>query len=512
MTTDDHSPLPLHEQRMAGVCLHLTSLPGPHGIGTLGAPAHTFVDHCHDAGLRVWQFLPTGPTAFADSPYQPLSAFAGNPMLIDLNELVEHELLALDDLMPLSELPTDHVDYARLIPLKNAVLDIAAAQFFDQPNHALRSDYDAFIARHDEQWLDNYALFRTLKTLYDERPWYQWVAPYRQRDPDALAGIRRQRGEKLDAIKFVQWVFDRQWRALRQYAREHKVWLFGDMPIYIARDCADAWAQRELLRLDEDGTPDAVAGVPPDYFSEDGQLWGNPLYDWQQHSDTQYHWWVQRMRHTLTMVDIVRIDHFRGFEAFWSIPFGDDTARGGQWQSGPNDAVFDAMRAALTDLPVVAEDLGEITPAVVALRQRQGMPGMSVLQFLIGEDSFQLDQIARDSVAYTGTHDNDTTVGWFHGGPDDLRSDDQRRYDQQQLLAKTGGNEDAPHWALIRAAMDSAACMAMAPMQDFLGLGSEARMNIPGVTENNWRWRMLTDDFDKALRDAIRANIRQTRR
>ncbi len=497
---------PLHEQRRAGVCLHFTSLPGPHGIGEIGRDAHRFIDQMCNAGLSVWQFLPTGPTAFGDSPYQPLSAHAGNPMLIELRELIELDLLEASELAALESLPRDHVDYGALIPAKTRLLEKAAARFATRPRGALSKQFDAFCDSADNHWLDDYALFAAMKTANDGVAWPQWPTPCRRRDAETLALFARKHHAAIVAIKFAQFLFYRQWQALHAYARARGVMLFGDMPIYIALDCADAWAHSELLRIDSDGTPDAVAGVPPDYFSSDGQLWGNPLYDWDFHAHSDYAWWVERLRQTLRHVDLVRIDHFRGFEAYWSIPFGDTTARGGHWEPGPKDAIFDAMRAALGRLPIVAEDLGDITPAVHELRLRQQMPGMSVLQFMIGNDDFDADNIATDQACYTGTHDNDTTIGWFRGDThSDVRSDDDVLRSQTNTLRHAGGTASEVNWALIRVAFDCKACLAIAPMQDFLGLGSAARMNTPGEPADNWQWRLRAGAFSPRIQAKILA-------
>ncbi len=500
---DAPRPHPITSHRRAGTCMHFTSLPGPHGIGEIGRDARAFIDAMADAGLRVWQFLPTGPTAYGDSPYQPLSAYAGNPMLIELRELVELGLLDAASLEPLESLPRDTVDYGALIGPKTELLDRAAARFFAGGAPSLAAEYEAFVGAHDAEWLHDYAVFRTLKTLHDQRPWPEWDMPYRRRDPVALARIVREHCESIRAIKFAQFLFYRQWQAMRAHAASRGVLLFGDMPIYIALDCADAWASKSMLRIDDDGIPTHVAGVPPDYFSADGQLWGNPLYDWAHHAQDGYAWWIARMRHTMQMVDIVRIDHFRGFEAYWAVPFGEETARGGAWEPGPNDAVFDAMRDALGEIPIVAEDLGAITDAVDALRLRQRMPGMSVLQFMVGEPGFSAERIGIDTVCYTGTHDNDTTLGWFHGEGEDVRSPEQVARMQRATLAVAGGAADDVHWSLVELAFDTHACMAVVPMQDFLGLGSEARLNTPGKPGGNWRWRLREGQFGPSLRQRI---------
>lgn len=502
----------LQTQRRAGICMHISALPGDNGIGELGAAAHAFVDTLADAGCSVWQFLPTGPTAYGDSPYQPLSAYAGNPMLIAMDELVALDLLPTDALAPLHALPQDHTDYGQLIPLKSALLDRAALAFADNREHPLQPAFARFIDEAQTPWLRDYALFRTLKTLHDERPWPQWPAAYRQRDAAALAQVERAHHTQIHAVRFAQFMFYRQWQALQTHAARSGVLLFGDMPIYIALDCADAWANHAMLRLDADGIPDAVAGVPPDYFSADGQLWGNPLYDWDYHRQTGFNWWIARMQHTLSMVDIVRIDHFRGFEAYWAVPFGAQTAREGAWEPGPADALFDAIRAALGELLIVAEDLGAITPAVDELRLRQRMPGMSVLQFMVNDPDFDADRISNDSVVYTGTHDNDTTLGWFRGGVGDVRTEAQIHNDQRLTLQQTGGDGSDVHWRLLQMALQCAACIAIVPMQDVLGLDSAARFNTPGNPGDNWRWRMPAGAFASEVREQLHAEIRSSGR
>ncbi|MEL7312101.1 MAG: 4-alpha-glucanotransferase [Pseudomonadota bacterium] len=502
----------LTDDRRAGVCMHLTSLPGPHGIGEIGRDAHAFVEQIAKAGLHVWQFLPTGPTAYGDSPYQPLSSRAGNPMLIELRELVELDLLLEEEISDLSRLPAGRVDYGPLIAEKTILLQRAARRFEDKASTELLQAYRDFVVEHDDDWLHDYALFRTLKTEHNERPWTEWDARFRRRDPDALIEVADAHAASIFGVKVSQFLFYRQWAKLHEVAKQHNVTLFGDMPIYVALDCADAWANREILRLDEDGKPTHVAGVPPDYFSEDGQLWGNPLYDWEYHKKTGYQWWIDRMRHTLSMVDLVRIDHFRGFETYWSIPADSTTARTGQWEYGPNDAIFDALHDALGALPIVAEDLGDITPEVEELRKRQAMPGMSVFQFLISDPDFHPSAIARDSVAYTGTHDNDTTMGWFHGGPGDVRTPDQIAHQQQETLRKTQSTHDDIHWGLINTALATDACLTIVPMQDFLGLGSEARLNTPGEPAGNWQWRLREGELTPALQNKIFAAVQASGR
>jgi 4-alpha-glucanotransferase len=498
--------------RRAGVSLHITSLPGPYGIGEIGPEARHFVNTLRRMELAVWQFLPTGPTAYGDSPYQPLSSFAGNEMFISIAELIDMRLLTDDEAEELTTLPGRSVDFGALIPIKTRLLKIAAHRFIESADKDTFGSYSDFIAENDDRWLHDYALFRILKTRHGERPWPEWQSHYVHRDPEALAQLEASDADEIRTIKVLQFLFHYQWQELRDYAHANGITLFGDMPIYIALDSSDAWANREILSIDADGRPDRVAGVPPDYFSEDGQLWGNPLYDWEKHAETGYRWWIDRLRASAELADIVRIDHFRGFEAYWSVPADSDTARDGRWEPGPLDAIFDAMRDALGTLPIVAEDLGVITPAVEALRDRHHIPGMRVLQFDVCDEGFELSEIGRHSVCYTGTHDNDTTIGWFRGSPDDIRSDDEIRRTRQAVLQVTGGTPDTIHIDLIRAALSTDARLAIAPMQDYLGLGSEARLNIPGTAGGNWRWRVLETQLTPKLCDNVASLVRASGR
>ena len=498
--------------RQAGVCLHIASLPGPYGIGEIGNEARAFVDKMCDMQLRVWQFLPTGPTAYGDSPYQPLSTFAGNEMLISIGDLVETGLLAEHEVEELTALPTRFVDYGALIPVKNRLLDIAAQRFPFEASDEIQARCAAFIAANDATWLHDYAVFRILKSRHGDRPWPEWKPEFVRRDEKAMRELETNEAANVETIKIIQFLFHYQWQRFREYAHANGVTLFGDMPIYIALDSSDAWASREFLRIDTDGRPDNVAGVPPDYFSEDGQLWGNPLYDWEQHAAEGYRWWINRLRASAELADIVRIDHFRGFEAYWSVPADSATARAGAWEPGPGDAIFDAMQAALGALPIVAEDLGVITPAVERLRDRHHLPGMRVLQFEVSDPEFLLSDVGQNSVCYTGTHDNDTSIGWFHGSPDDIRSAEEIERTQRAILRVTGGTVETIHEDLIKAAFSTDAQLAIAPMQDYLGLGSEARLNIPGTSGGNWRWRVqgtqLSPEVCDNVADMVRASGR----
>lgn len=506
-------PQSLPPDRRAGVCLHITSLPGQYGIGEIGPNARAFIDKMNSMELAVWQFLPTGPTAYGDSPYQPLSTFAGNEMLISIGDLLGMGLLAEQEVDKLTTLPEDFVDYGALIPSKNRLLDIAAQRFVDRASDELTAQFAHYLAVNDANWLNDYALFRILKARHGERPWPEWQPEYVRRDQQALDELETSAASQLRGIKIIQFLFYHQWQQLRRYAHSKGVTLFGDMPICIALDSSDAWANRDLLRIDDDGRPDSVAGVPPDYFSEDGQLWGNPLYDWPHHAENNYSWWVSRLRATTELADLVRIDHFRGFESYWSVPANSATARIGAWEPGPGDAIFYAMRKELGSLPIIAENLGVITPEVESLRDRHGIPGMHVLQFDVTEDDFSLSQIDENSVCYTGTHDNDTTLGWFRGSPKDTRSRDEILRHQAAALALTGGPPETVHTDFIRAAFSTPAELAIAPMQDFLGLGSESRINTPGVAGGNWRWRLqqeqITPEITAKVAEMVAAADRQ---
>jgi len=489
----------LEAGRKAGVCLHLASLPGCFGIGEIGDSALEFIDSMSRMNLAVWQFLPTGPTAFGDSPYQPLSSFAGNELLIDMAGLIRLGLISANEAESLIKLPQHYVDYGDLIPRKNALLQRAAERFASQAGAQLKQDFERFREEHEGQWLHDYALFRVLKARHHELAWPRWDPPYVRREQQAMRTLEKREARAIESVKLVQFLFDHQWRQLRAYATGKGVSLFGDMPIYIALDSADAWAQPELLRMDASGRPEKVAGVPPDYFSEDGQLWGNPLYDWEYHASTGYRWWIDRLEHSTRQVDMIRIDHFRGFESYWAIPYGAQTAREGRWEPGPGDALFNALAASLGKLPIVAEDLGVITTEVEALRDRHRIPGMRVLQFDVMDSHFSVSDIREDCVCYTGTHDNDTTMGWFAGGPQDTRSEAEILRTREAALAITGGSADTIHRDMIRLAYSSAARIAIAPMQDYLGLGSEARLNTPGTSGNNWRWRLCAGQLTPAI-------------
>jgi 4-alpha-glucanotransferase len=484
----------LLDRRRGGVLLHPTSLPSPHGIGDLGPAAVEFLDYLARARQSLWQVLPLGPTGFGDSPYASPSAFAGNPLLIAPQPLVDQGMLAQSDLEELASLPADHVDYGRVQPIKRQLMETA----FQRGRRKLAPRLSRF-RQSQAAWLDDFALFLALKDQLGGI-WTDWEPDLRDRQPDALARARRQLTEETAYHVFCQFLFFDQWRGLRAQASARGIAIVGDIPVFVAHDSADVWAHQDLFKLDERGGPIVVAGVPPDYFSATGQLWGNPLYDWSAMAATGYDWWIKRFRHLLELVDLVRIDHFRGFEAAWEVPAGATTAVDGAWVKGTGEAVFQAIASALGggQAPVIAEDLGLITDEVRGLLKSTGFPGMKVLQFAFGgeADNPYLPHNYADPncVVYTGTHDNDTTRGWYAAA-----SEHEREHAVRYL------GTDGAHIAqdLIRAALSSIANTALVPLQDVLDLGSEARMNTPGSPEENWTWRVQTDQLDPQRGDCL---------
>jgi 4-alpha-glucanotransferase len=496
--------------RRSGILLHPTSLPGRFGIGELGPEAHRFAAFLAGAGQRLWQVLPLGPTGYGDSPYQCFSAFAGNPLLVSLDLLVEDGWLLEADLADAPDFPKDSVDYDAVSAFKLPLLDRAFDRFDAVAAPADRDAFEAF-RRANASWLDDYALYMAVKAAHGGAHWAEWEAGIRRREPDAVARWQRQEARAIQARELGQYVFFRQWQRLKDACASRDVALMGDIPIFVSGDSADVWSHPELFRLEPDGRPTVVAGVPPDYFSATGQLWGNPIYDWDEMARTGYAWWIERFRAALELVDLVRLDHFRGFEAYWEIPAREETAINGEWVKGPGAALFEALREALGELPIVAENLGVITPEVEELRERFGFPGMAILQFAFGRDpegaKFQPHNYPRNRVVYTGTHDNDTTVGWWTsaGAADSTRTDDEVQDERARALAYLDAEGRDIHWAFIRAALASVADTAIVPLQDVLGLGSEARMNLPGRGSGNWRWRFT----DGSLTDEIRERLRK---
>lgn len=483
--------------RSSGVLVHPTSLPGRYGIGDLGEYAYRFVDWLEAAGQTVWQILPLGPTSYGDSPYQTLSAFAGNPNLISLDKLVGEGWLTYDDLADVPDFPTDRVDYGWVIPYHNAKLQLAYERFSERGTAAQRAAFSAW-SEQEKVWLEAFALFAALKDENGGRPWVEWPEGEALRDADALVEARKRLQQQIDEKRFRQWVFSSQWMELKAYAAERNIRFIGDIPIFVAHDSADVWADRERFYLDEQGNPTVVAGVPPDYFSTTGQRWGNPLYRWDILKEGDYAWWLARLSATLKVVDIVRIDHFRGFDAYWEIPAAEETAIKGAWVDGPGADFFAVIQREMGELPIIAEDLGVITETVEKLRLDFGLPGMKVLQFAWSDprNPFLPHNHSANSVVYSGTHDNNTTIGWWNTEVDDHA----RGFISQYLDSEVR----EANWTLIRLGMMSVAHTFVAPMQDILSLGSEARMNTPGVESGNWTWRFRPEQlFDNGPRDRL---------
>ena len=495
--------------RLAGIILHPTSLPGGHGAGDLGGGARVFLDFLEKAGVGIWQVLPLGPTGGANSPYQSLSSYAGNPLLISLDNLVELELL---DRRDLADAPENgmHVEYGVAAAFKEKALRKALERFLDaRANASLVGEFEDF-RQVESAWLEDFALFMAAKEFFGGLPWYEWRdLGLRRHEPEAVQKYTKLLAHEIRFQKFRQFLFFRQWRELRHYAAERNVRFLGDVPIYCAHDSADVWAEPEFFQLDGEGRAEFMAGVPPDYFSATGQLWGNPLYDWKALRADSYRWWVRRVRATLAMVDMLRVDHFRGFEAYWAVKKGETTAINGKWIKGPGQDLFEAFRREFGDnLPILAEDLGVITPAVDKLRTDNGLPGMKVLHFAFGPgaDAYLPHTYDRNTVCYVATHDNDTTRGWYEAeSPDyehmsrdgiDFERDRARRY-----LGRNGA--DMP-WDLMRLALGSVADTAMILMQDVLNLPNSCRMNRPGLGENQWRWRLTGEQLDNAPWGGIR--------
>jgi 4-alpha-glucanotransferase len=486
----------LQSRRSSGILLHPTSLPGPFAVGDFGEQARAFVDFLAAAGQTLWQVLPLGPTGLGNSPYQSCSAFAGSTLFIDPRQLVGDDLLEENDFAN-ENFREDHVDYDRAAHLKTRLLDKAFRNFKAQSAHPLRPQFEFFCAEVS-WWLDDYALYQSLKEAHGGRNWSDWDQDLVLRRPTALMNARNTLREQIEGHKLFQFLLFRQWQSLREYAREHKVKIVGDLPIFVAYDSVDVWMHREYFKLDGAGKPTVVAGVPPDYFSETGQLWGNPLYDWETMQGDNFRWWIDRMRWSLSLFDLVRVDHFRGFAACWEVPAGSTTAASGHWANTLGRELFAAVKSALGDLPIVAEDLGDITDDVNALRDSLGFPGMRVMQFGFVSDLNNIHlphNYSRNVVAYTGTHDSNTTVGWFA----QLRNG-EREFCRQYL--HSDGHEI--NWVCMAAMLASEADVAITPLQDVLGLGSEARMNIPSSSIGNWVWRydrrLLSEGICERLR------------
>lgn len=484
-------------ERAAGLLLHPTSLPGGHGIGDLGAQAYAWVDFLVSAKHHLWQVLPLGPTGYGDSPYQSFSAFAGNPNLISLDRLVKEGFLTPEALTNAPGSPDGRIDYGAVIPFKEAALGKAFEAFASGATTEQRRDFEKF-CEAQAYWLEDFALFMALKEAHGGGSWNAWAEDLRTRNEAALERFAKDNAVSILRRKVWQWLFYRQWLELKRYANDKGVKIIGDIPIFIAYDSADAWANPELFYFGDAGNPEVVSGVPPDYFSKTGQRWGNPIYRWDEMAKGSFAWWVERFRSSLDFYDLIRVDHFRGFDSYWEIPAENPTAEHGRWVKGPGQALFDALKKGLGELPIIAEDLGIITPEVEKLRDDNGLPGMKVLQFAFaggGSDPYlPHNYVSENCAVYTGTHDNDTTQGWYDQ-TDEAERDFIRRY-----LAR--GNESIV-WELIRLAYASVARYAVVPLQDVLQLGADARMNTPGEAAGNWGWRFSEGQLEPWVAPAL---------
>lgn len=495
--------------RQSGVLLHPTALPGPFGSGDLGPDAIAWLDRLRDAGQSLWQILPLGPTALGDSPYGALSAFAGNPRLISPERLAEVGLLDPSELERARIPWSPHIDFERMGGARRALVRTAFERCESRSGDAEAAWGDALEAWAASPaiapWLDDWTLFSALRERHGRAAWTSWPGPLRHREPEALAAARRELATEIRFHRFVQFAFFRQLEDLRAAAAERGIALLGDLPIYVASDAADVWAHPELFELDGEGRPALVAGVPPDYYAADGQLWGNPLYRWSELAANGYSWWIDRVRANLRQVDRLRLDHFRGFQAYWQVDGDAATARDGRWVEGPGRALFDALREALGELPLLAEDLGQITEEVHALRRELGLPGMKVLQFGFhtGSEDHLPHRVEPATAYYTGTHDNQTARGWFEAA-----NDDERR----RALDYLGGTSEEAAWSMVRAVWTSVADLAVAPAQDLLGLAAEARMNTPGIAAGNWGWRLPETTFDDETVERLRRLTEVTER
>ena len=485
--------------RSSGILLHPTSFPSRFGIGDLGVESYRFIDFLTETAQQYWQVLPLGPTGFGNSPYMSYSALAGNPLLISPEQLRDKGFLSDEDFGNLPDFSPDRIDFGQVMQTKMPLLQKACENFKNQASSVQQMEFAGFCASK-AYWLDDYALFMAILDAHEGASWHTWEPELAKRQPDALDQARERLTSEIFYHKYLQFEFFRQWADLKNYANLRGIRIIGDIPIYVAHNSADVWGHPENFCLDpETGEPALMAGVPPDYFSDTGQLWGNPVYNWEQLQQDNFHWWVQRFQALLDYVDLIRIDHFRGFEAYWAVKQGETTALNGWWVKAPGEAFFEVLNEKLGQLPIMAEDLGVITPEVEALRDRFEFPGMKILQFAFGggpDNPYLPFNYTRNSVVYTGTHDNDTTVGWFNQLAD---------YEKESFLAYLGcTSSDGIHWDLIRIALGCVANQALIPLQDILGLGTEARMNFPSVAEGNWAWRYQAD----AVTDEMRSRLK----
>jgi 4-alpha-glucanotransferase len=495
--------------RSSGILLHPTSLPGPFGIGDVGPEAFRFVDFLEGTGQTLWQILPLGHTGYENSPYLCFSAFAGNYFLISLEMLVEEGLLDPSDIEHPPPFPKDRVDYGWTISYKIPLLRKSFKRFKERYSRGKPDDFYSF-CEQNAFWLEDYALFMALKAAHKDKIWVCWEEELARRDPGALVEWRNKLSEEIQCYKYLQYKFFKQWGSLKRYCNKKGIRIIGDIPVYVAYDSAEVWANREIFQLDDKGNPLVVAGVPPDYFSATGQLWGNPIYRWDAMVRSGYSWWTDRFRLNFFLIDILRIDHFRGFESYWEIPADKPTALNGKWVKGPGVAFFEAIKTALGDIQVIAEDLGVITPEVDALRNRFGFPGIRVLQMAFGNDpkapEYKPHNHIRNCVVYTATHDHNTTVGWFTAehGTQSTQTKKEIEHEREHALKYLGTDGREIHWDFIRLALGSVAHIAIFPLQDALGLGTETRMNLPGTPRGNWRWRFNADMLTPEIRERLR--------
>lgn len=482
------------KKRASGILLHPTSLPGKYGMGALGNEAKAFIDFLHLAKQTYWQILPLGPTGYGDSPYQCFSSNAGNPYLIDIDTLVNDGLITTADIPELIVSDDTRIDYGSVIDHKMGILQTAKNNFKPEGNN----EYTFFL-QANAHWLNDYALFMALKEKFDKRPWYEWENDYRLRNQSVLLKETLALKDSIEFQQFIQYVFFKQWKDIKNYANSKGVQIIGDIPIYVAMDSSDTWCNPELFQFDNNKNPIVVGGCPPDYFSETGQLWGNPIFNYHKMEEDGFAWWINRIRASLALYDYVRVDHFRGFAGYWSIPYGEPTAVNGKWVDGPGKKLFYAIKNVLGDIPIIAEDLGLITPDVTELRDHFNLPGMKILQFAFDSaesNDYIPHNYIKNCVVYTGTHDNDTVLGWYEKA---------KEADQKYFLEyiHSDGNDICKD--LIRVAWASVANTAIIPMQDLLRLGGDARMNLPGTTVNNWLWRMKADDLRTELAEELAA-------
>ena len=485
-------------ERSSGILLHPTSLPGKYGIGSLGKEAYKFVDFLKKANQKLWQIFPLGPTGYGDSPYQCFSTFAGNPYLIDFDLLIEQNLLAEEDLKGVDFGGNEeYIDYGAIYNQKYPLLRKAYENFKANENKELKEKLETFKAENSS-WLDDYSLYISLKNHFNGLPWNEWEDDIRTRKESAINKYKAELADEIEYNNFIQFLFFTQWNNVKKYANDNGIKIIGDIPIFVAVDSSDAWANPEIFLFDPELKPVKVAGVPPDYFSATGQLWGNPLYDWDKLKELNYKWWVDRVKANLSTCDIIRIDHFRGFDEYWAVPYGDKTAENGTWCPGPRTDLFNAIKNELGELPIIAEDLGTMTQGVIDLREATGFPGMKILGFAFDskeENDYLPHTYTKNCVVYTGTHDNDTLIGWFTKA-----NEDDKQFARNYLNSRS---DNEIHWDAIRGAWSSVANMAIAPIQDFLGLGSEARINTPGLASGNWQWRLkdgvLTDELAERI-------------